>query len=169
LLNEESPLRTKLYPYRKQSSGQDWPYHYEKILVEREVLADAGLLTTVLRLPKVYGPGGNSDLATVYAMSKHPQWRWTHGYVENVVAAITAAATHPKAGGRIHNVGEEYTPTVAERLAGLPPSDTPDATTPYHFEPDLAYDTSRIRSELGYIESVAYDEGLQRTLKSSRT
>ena len=32
-------------------------------------------------------------------------------------AAIVLAALHPAAAGRIYNVGEEYTPTIAERLA----------------------------------------------------
>ncbi|MBZ5572362.1 MAG: NAD-dependent epimerase/dehydratase family protein [Acidobacteriia bacterium] len=169
LLHEESPLRSVLYPYRKQApSPADWTYHYEKILVEREVLDDATLQGTVLRLPKVYGPGGNADLATVYSMRNQPQWRWTHGYVENVAAAIVLAATHPAAAGRVYNVGEEHTPTVAERLAGLPPSSVAtDEGSPYNFAQDIAYDTQRIRTELGYKEVVSYEEGLRRTLESA--
>lgn len=164
-LHEESPLRSVLYPYRKQApSPTDWTYSYEKILVERAVLGDP-LPGTVVRLPKVYGPGGNADLATVYSMRNHPQWRWTHGYVENVAAAIVLAATHPAAAGRVYNVGEEHTPTVAERLAGLPSSNVPiDESSTYNFAQDIVYDTSRIRTELGYKEIVPYEEGLRRTL-----
>jgi nucleoside-diphosphate-sugar epimerase len=168
LLHEGSPLRSVLYPCRKQSSSPaDWTYHYEKILVEREVLGGSTLPVTVLRLPKVYGPGGNADLATVYSMRKHPRWRWTHGYVENVAAAIVLAVTHPAAVGHVYNVGEEYTPPVAERLAGLPPSRiAADENSTYDFTQDIAYDTARIRSELGYCEPVPYEEGLRRTLAS---
>jgi nucleoside-diphosphate-sugar epimerase len=120
-----------------------------------------------LRLPKVYGPGGNADLKTVHAFRNHPDWRWTHGYVENVAAAITLAATHPKAAGRVYNVGEQYTPTVAERLASLPGSCIPiDATCDFDFRQDMAYDTSRIREELGYLEPISYELGLRRTLGS---
>jgi nucleoside-diphosphate-sugar epimerase len=165
-LREDSALRGVLYPYRKQTaSPADWAYSYEKILVEREVLGDAALPGTVLRLPKVYGPGSNADLATVYSMRKHPQWRWTHGYVENVAAAIVLAAVRAAAAGRVYNVGEEHTPTVGERMAGLPPSNVPsDESNQYDFSQDIVYDTSRIRAELGYQEVVSYEEGLRRTL-----
>src|SRR5262249_11800244 len=81
LLQETSPLRRVLYPYRKQAqSAEDWIYSYEKILVERVALFDPALPSVVLRLPKVYGPNDNADLATMYRFRQHPQWRWTHGY-----------------------------------------------------------------------------------------
>ena len=126
LLNEESPLRTVLYPYRDPTKPPtDIANVYEKILVERVALRERDLPGTVLRLPKVYGSGDKGDLATVYGFRNHPQWRWTHGYVENVAAAIVLAASHPAAVGRIYNVGEEHTPTMAERLARLPESSVP--------------------------------------------
>ncbi len=165
LLTEDSPLRSVLYPYRSQSfPGKEWMREYEKILVERTILSGSELQGTVLRLPKVYGPGTNADLRTVYGSRNHPQWRWTHGYVENVAAAIVLRATHPAAGGRIYNVGEEYTPTVQEWLRELPPSPLPTEESPFHYEYEIAYDTSRIWRELGYQEPVSYAEGLRRTL-----
>jgi nucleoside-diphosphate-sugar epimerase len=172
LLHEDAPLRSVFYPYRKRaqsttSTSDDWMYDYEKILVEREILGDRDLPGMALRLPKVYGPGGNADLATVYSFRHQPQWRWTHGYVENVAAAIALATTHPAATGRLYNVGESPTPTVGERLAGLPPSSIPaDESAPFNFAQDIAYETRRIRSELGYVEPVDYEEGLRRTLES---
>lgn len=51
----------------------------------------------VLRLPKVYGPGSDANLATVYQDRNHPTGRWTHGYVENVAADVALAANHPRA------------------------------------------------------------------------
>ena len=166
LLTEDSPLRTPLYPYRKQAkSADDLSYYYEKILVEREMLQQTLVPATILRLPKVYGPGNNADLATVYAYRDHPNWRWTHGYVENVASAIVLAALHAAAAGRVYNVGEAHTPTIAERLAMLPPTTVPrDEAKGYDFRHDLAYDTTRIRTELGYSEAVSYEEGLRRTL-----
>ena len=166
LLFEESPLRSVLYPYRKKAkSAADWTYDYEKILVEREILGDRELPGIILRLPKVYGPGNNADLRTVYAFRHQPQWRWTHGYVENVAAAVVLAATHRGASGKIYNVGEALTPTVRERLAGLPPSSiAADERAVYNFAQNIVYDTSRIRSELGYAEHISYEEGLRRTL-----
>jgi len=164
-LSESSPLRTVSYPYRGQAkSPDDWAYSYEKILVERVTLAAPDLPGVVLRLPKVYGPGDNADLATIYAFRDHPRWRWTHGYVENVAQAVVLAACHPAAGG-IYNVGEAVTPTVADRLARLPPSSSVAASPmPANFDQHIVYDTSRIRRELGYAEPVSYEEGLRRTL-----
>jgi len=166
LLSEGSPLRTVLYPYRDAGKfPDDIANIYEKILVERIALSDPELPWTVLRLPKVYGPGDNADLATVYAFRNHPQWRWTHGYVENVAAAIVLAALHPAAVGRIYNVGEEHTPTTAERLATLPESSVPIHTAEkFSFEQDIAYDTTRVRAELGYKEVVDEVEAMRKTV-----
>ncbi len=170
-LTEGAALRSVLYPYRARATSADQLEHdYEKILVECEVLGDPRLPGVVLRLPKVYGPGDNQDLATVRAFHDDPSWRWTHGYVENVAAAIALAAVHPDAAG-IYNVGEEHTPTVAERLAHLPPAPPPPPPPPpppgpFNFDQHIVYDTSRIRRELGYREPVEYHEGLRRTFQA---
>jgi nucleoside-diphosphate-sugar epimerase len=37
----------------------------------------------------------------------------------------------------------------------------------YDFRQDIAYDTTRIRAELGYNESVSYEECLKRTLRAT--
>jgi nucleoside-diphosphate-sugar epimerase len=165
LLVEDSPLRETLFPYRSRAeSKDDLLYFYEKILVERTVLACEEVHACVLRLPKVYGARDNADLATVFGNRGHPQWRWTHLYVENVAAAIVLAAVHPAAAGRVYNVGEAETPTVAERMARLPPSSVPVAAAEtFNFSQDIAYDTTRIRVELGYSEPVTEEEGLRRT------
>jgi nucleoside-diphosphate-sugar epimerase len=59
-LNELSPLRDRLYPYRgipvPPIEGFSWD-DYDKVLVERTVMSNAELPGTVLRLPMVYGPG----------------------------------------------------------------------------------------------------------------
>ncbi len=168
LLTEESPLRGVFYPYRDPAKpADDFVNFYEKILVERVAFSDRQLPGTVLRLPKVYGPGENGDLATVYGFRNHPQWRWTHGFVENVAAAIVLAAHHPAAAHRIYNVGEEHTPTIAERMANLPPSNLPTNTdTKFNFEQDIAYETTRIREELGYHETISERLAMQRLLQA---
>jgi nucleoside-diphosphate-sugar epimerase len=166
LLHESSPLRETRFPYRAQAKSTDeLSYYYEKILAEEEFMRRSKTPATVLRLPKVYGPGGNSDLRTVYGYRHHPNWRWTHGYVENVAAAIVLAVLNPAAAGRVYNVGEQHTPTVAERLAGLPDSNIEVSEDgKYNFAQDMAYDTGRIRRELGYGEAVSVEEGVRRTL-----
>jgi nucleoside-diphosphate-sugar epimerase len=166
LLSEDAPVRTILYPYRPRASSQNsLEYWYEKILVEKAVLNAPELPATVLRLPKVYGPGSNQDLATIYCNRHQPNWRWTHGYVENVAAAILLAATSTHAAGRIYNVGEEQTPTIAERLAWMPPSWIEAAVNnQFNYAHDIAYDTSRIRRELDYKEVIPEREAVLQTL-----
>ncbi len=168
LLTEESPFRSVLFPYRHEAPSRGaLEYWYEKILAERAVMNAANLPGVVVRLPKVYGLRSNHDLATVYRNSHHPNWRWTHGYVENVAAAVALAATHPAAVGRIYNVGEADTPTIGERLHWLPPSSlAPDLNSPLDFRIDMAYDTTRIRSELGYTELIREREAVLLVLSS---
>ena len=167
LLGEDGPLRTKLYPYRTAASSQEaLQYWYEKILAERAVLSKPDLPGVILRLPKVYGPESNQDLATIYRYSNHADWRWTHGFVENVAAAVALAATHPYVQSRVYNVGEADTPTIAERIRLLPASSIePDGNSPFDFTQNIAYDTSRIRRELGYREIISEEEALLRTLR----
>ena len=166
-LREDSALRTKLYPYRSQAANrEDILYDYDKILVERAVRGNADLAGTVIRLPKVYGPGRNADFATVHRYRHHPNWRWTHGYVENVAAAIALTAVHPRAIGGTFHVGEERTPTVAERLADISPSKLPIDETDHDFRQDMVYDTRKIREELSYCEIVPYSQGIRMTLES---
>jgi nucleoside-diphosphate-sugar epimerase len=196
LLGEESPLRTNLYPYRKMAKGpEDWIYNYEKILVERVVMGDPELSGTILRLPAVYGPGDgrhgfsahlkrmDDGRPAILLDENQARWRWSHGYVENVATAITMAVTDDRASGRVYNVGEESVPTTADRVRALAklvgwtgeivtlprtalPGHLQDA---YHYSQDLAYDTSRIRKELGYKETVSMEEGLRHTLAWLRT
>ena len=61
-LDEEAPLRERLYPYRGETprpadDPRQWIDDYDKILVERVVMGTPDLQGTVLRLPMVYGPG----------------------------------------------------------------------------------------------------------------
>jgi nucleoside-diphosphate-sugar epimerase len=162
LLDERAPLRRKLFPYRAGNTPTDaLAYYYEKILVERTAQSDARLAATILRFPKLYGPKDNADLATVYGFRHHPHWRWTHGHVENVAAAVALAVEDNRAAGRTFNVGEKHTPTMGERLARLPPADwVPLADGGANFEQPIAYDTSRIRSELGYRDEVDEAEAM---------
>src|SRR4051812_7003933 len=106
LLSEDSPLRTTLYPYRHRAASDAMEYWYEKILVERVVLSSPDLPATVLRLPKVYGPGSNQDMATVYTNRHQPNWRWTHGFVENVAAAGLVGGLRAQTPGGRRKMGE---------------------------------------------------------------
>lgn len=160
-----SPLRTRLYPYRVGGTPPESLAHaYDKVLVERVFMVAPGFASVCLRLPKVYGRE-NNRFETVYRFANYPDWRWTHGYVENVAAAIALAVLHPAAAGRTYNVGERETPTISERLAHLPPSALEPVSEGAHdFTQDIVYDTEPIRAELGYREVISWEEGRRRTL-----
>jgi nucleoside-diphosphate-sugar epimerase len=114
--------------------------------------------------------------------SAQAEWRWTHGYVENVAQAIALAVVDDRAAGKIYNVGEAETPTVADRvrrigeLAGwkgeivsvasnkLPPH----LHSPYEPHQDLVVDSSRLRDELRFTEVHSMDDGLRRTIEWER-
>jgi nucleoside-diphosphate-sugar epimerase len=112
------------------------------------------------------------------------RWRWTRGYVENVAVAIALAVTDERASGRIYNVGEGQALTEAEwvhaigRAAGwtgevvvVPRERLPRALCGWGdatLEQDLAVDTTRIRAELGYRETVLRTEALRQTVAWER-
>lgn len=195
-LAEDAPLRKTLYPYRSTAAGpSDWAFHYEKILVERAVLSSTALPGTVLRLPAVYGPGDTNHRLRPYIKrmeDRRPvilldeaqvEWRWSFGYVENVAAAIALAVTDQRTAGRTYNLGENQTPTLAERVRQIAELEDwtgrvvrlPTQRVPAHlrapFEPrqDLVMDSSRFRAELGFTDPISPEEGIRRTIAWERT
>jgi nucleoside-diphosphate-sugar epimerase len=195
-LTEDSPLRSKLYPYRdKAKTPEDQDYLYDKIRVEKTYMENSELSATILRLPMVYGPGDNrqhrlfnylkrmdDNRPAIILPEGLAEWRWTKGYVENVAAAIVMAIGDERAAGRIYNVGEPVTLTEEEwiiaiaRLAGWRgrivevPEDHLPAGYSWGINPEhrLVVDSSCIRQELGYIEPVSFEEGLRRTIAWER-
>jgi nucleoside-diphosphate-sugar epimerase len=165
-LQENAPLRTRFYPYREQAARLGgYAHDYEKIEAEHAT-REGDVPAVVLRLPKVYGREDNADLGTVYAFTRRPDWRWTHGHVDNVAHAIVLAATHPEAPGRIYNVGEIETPTMGERLIRLPSRTDTGEPPPFDYRQHMACDTSRIRRELGYRDMVDEADAMQELARS---
>lgn len=184
-LTEDSPLRDRLYPYQRAVVEE-----YEKILVERTVGESLELPSTVLRLPAVYGPGDYQHRMYEYvrrmqdgrpAIILHEGfagWRFTHGYVEDVAAAVGLVATDERASGRIYNVGEAETSTWKERVGRLGEAfgwsgevlSVPETDLPDHLKVDLnsaqdwEADTSSLRRELGYEEVVTSESALRSTV-----
>ena len=188
-LTEDSPLRERLYPYDREGVEE-----YEKILVEKIVMDESKLPGTILRLPAVYGPGDYQHRLFPYLKRMDDgrpailleegvaSWRWTHGYVEDVAEAIALAATDERAAGGIYNIGELAPLPCAEwvRKIGYAAGwdgeilDVPKGSLPnnpmagLNTGQDWIVDTSRIRQELGYGESVSREEALQRTVAWER-
>ena len=199
-ITEDSPLRQNLYPYRGETPREPddprkWTDDYDKILVERVIMGDPKLYGTILRLPAVYGPGDYQHRLFEYVKRMDDQrpailfeeplanWRWTHGYVENVAAAIALAVSDERAAGRIYNVGEPETLSFAERVSRIGKEANwsgkivvvPRGTLPEHLSSDdintaqdIIVDTSRIRRELGYEEPIPLDEALRRSIRWER-
>jgi nucleoside-diphosphate-sugar epimerase len=164
-LREDSPLRTVLRLYPEMPD-------YDKIPVERMVM-QAGKHNCVLRLPAVYGPGDSRHRAGGWLKAgaqigeTYSRWRWTHGYIENVAAAVALAAVDDRSAGRIYNVGEAATPTMLERLRQIGRSQialVPDEESTLNYRQHLVMDSRRIRDELAFTEIVSEKEGLRRTI-----
>ena len=193
-LTENAPLRESRYPYRKTAPNRDhWMTQYDKVLVEQVVMHQTDLPTCVLRFPAVVGPKDHRRFqrwlqpmlrgdAELRIQDGWARWRWTHGFVEDVAEAVVLAVTNSASAGRIYNVGESHAPTMAERLAEfarvagwrghiyeVPASELGETDRmPYDFAHHIAYDTTRIRTELGYNEVVPHQFALARTLEYER-
>jgi nucleoside-diphosphate-sugar epimerase len=194
-LDEDAPLRATRYPYRGYGDI-DFAYadDYDKLLVERVVMNADILAGTILRLPAVYGPGDpqhrfapyvrrmDDDRPIILMDAQQAPWRWTHGYVENIAAAIACTATDERATGRIYNVGEPETPTEAERVEAMgrvlgwtgevvpiPADQLPEhLQAPLDWRYELATDTHRLRDELDYRAPIPFGEALRRAVAWER-
>jgi nucleoside-diphosphate-sugar epimerase len=200
LREETSALRTKQQTYppaQVQMLQQIFGWldeEYDKIPVEREVLGDGELPGTVMRLPMVYGPGDPlrrfhpivrrilDGRRKILFSADMAGWRATKGYVEDVAAAVAAAAANDRATGRIYNVGEADTLTElqwAEQIARalnwdgeftvrpddrLPPHLRAPGNTAQHW----IADTTRIREELAFREATTREDAIRRTVEWER-
>lgn len=199
-LTETSALRTKLQTYpaaqvRMLQQVFGWiDEDYDKIPVEREILGDAALPGTILRLPMVYGPGdplhrflpivkriADGRRTILFSASMAP-WRATKGYVEDVGRAIALAAASDRAAGRIYNVGEtdaiselEWARAAAHAMRWpgefvmRPDSEVPAyLRAPGNTDQHWVTDTSRIRTELGFHERFTREDAIRRTVEWER-
>jgi len=190
-LTEDAPLRETRYPYRNLE-GLDFEYKqdYDKILVEQVLMNHSALPCTILRLPAMYGLGDRQHRFLPYLQQMFAQqsvisleqgqahWQFTHGYVENIAAAITLAVTDSRATGRVYNLGEASTPTLLERIQRLgnlmnwngKVITRPKNQLPPHLQMNLQWqyhltiDTTRFREELGYVEPILEVDALQQTI-----
>jgi nucleoside-diphosphate-sugar epimerase len=190
---EDAPLRERLYPYRGTGRGLD---DYEKILVERAVMAEPSLPATVLRLPMVYGEGDyqrrvaielqrmDDGRPAVLLEQPFASWRWTRGYAGNIAAAIALTATNDGATGKTYNLGDAEPRSYAEWVSALGAAAgwngrvllVDQGSLPPQLRPPdgdytqhLVADTSRIRNELGFVDPVPFFQGLRRAIEWERT
>lgn len=167
---------------------------YDKISVERIVMGTPDLVGTILRFPVVYGP--HDPLHRLYVYLKRfddgrpaivleegmAQWRWTRGYADNVGLATALAIMDDRAAGQIYNVGEPTAFTEAEWVRKVGQAAgwegdvvaVPKDRLPAHFRLDIdtaqqyILDTTKIRDELDYEETILHEEALSRTIAWER-
>lgn len=199
-LTETSALRSRLQTYPpaqihllQQIFG--WlDDEYDKIPVEREILGDAELPGTVLRLPMVYGPGDPlhrfhpivkrivDRRGTIVLSNAMAGWRATKGYVEDVAVAIALAATSDRAAGAVFNAGEPDTLTELEWAEAIATAMgwqgrfvlVDDEHAPAHLRArgntaqHWVVATTRLRETLAFREVVSRDDAVRRTVEWER-
>ena len=195
-ITEDSPLREGRYPYRGRPVPvlSEWDLeNYDKVLVEQALQSDPNLPASIIRLPMVYGPGDwihrtfpylkrmDDGRRAIPIEEGAAQWCGPFGYVEDVAEALVLAATHETAAGRIYNVAEPAHRSTAEfirdigdavgwtgRVVELPPGALPGPWSAYRMEQHVLTDSSRIRRDLGYRETVPRSEAMRRTVAWER-
>ncbi len=197
-LTEDSPLRDKFYPYRNHAdSPEDMMYNYDKILVERVVMAQPDVLpATVLRLPMVFGPSDYQHRLYSYLKrmddgrpfiilpENQAPLRALRGYVEDMAHAVALCVTREEAANRIYHVAyqenfteEEFLELTAEAaswhgdILKVPNDEIPEHllwNTDINPKQDWSVDSGRIRAELGYEEVTPLQEALRRTVAWER-
>ena len=193
-LNEDSPLRNKIYPYRENVKEDNRLYNYDKILVERVYMNEPELPCTVLRLPMVYGPGDyqhrlfpylkrmDDNRPAILLEQGMAQWCCSRGYVEDIANAVVLAIEKEVSSDEIYNVSEKEIQYEAEwikilektadwdgKIIVVPKVESPDFLNPgIDTTQHLTVDTTKIRNELGYKEYISQDEALRRTVEWER-
>ena len=186
MFDENAPLRSVLYPYRKNAASvDDLMYRYDKIPAEQFALSEMNRPVTVLRLGKVYGPGDPRRHAQDYLEQVRPggvqwpkersEWRWSRTYVENAAGAVALAMAATPSASRIYNVSDEPALTEREWIGAVARANgcnveiqtSTESSKPadqhYEWHQHLCADTTRIRKELGWREKFDLEEALRRT------
>jgi nucleoside-diphosphate-sugar epimerase len=199
-VTEDSDVRTSRNTYppdvlKKARTIYGWiDDEYDKIPVEQAVLGEPKLPGAVLRLPMIYGPGDplhrfhpvlkridDGRKQIIFADDVAPL-RTPRGYVEDIGAAITLAATSPQAAGHVYNVCEadsfgelDWARKIAAATSWtgefvvLPHDRTPKHLhSPGNTAQHLVASSDRIRKELGYRELLPREEAIRRTIAWER-
>jgi UDP-glucose 4-epimerase len=170
------------------SSKSRWSYAASKMVDEFLALAyqdEYGLDVVPVRLFNTVGPRQTGRYGMVIprfvgqALAGQPITVYGDGSqsrcfcaVSDVVAALVGLSTHPRAPGRVYNVGSEEETTImalAERVKTLVGSDSPVVTVAYAaaYAPGFedmqrrVPDTTRVRQLLGWQPQLSLEETLQ--------
>ncbi len=180
---------------RRTQAAFSWvTEEYDKIPVEKIILGDVRLHGTVLRLPMVYGPGDplHRFFATVKRMDdgrlailiqEHfAKFIPPRGYVEDVAAAIALATVSGQAADRVYNLASQQNFSELEwarkigdaigwkgSIIPIPADKIPEhLRMPLNAEQNWIVSSKRIRDELGFVEPVSLEAGIERTIAWER-
>jgi len=163
---------------------------YDKIAVERAYESQSDIDWTVIRLPMVYGPGDPDrrlqsylrQADAIYLKQTVARWRNSRAFVENVAQAIRTVIFEGKS-RQTYNYAEPENDTEATWISRIGKAANwsgeirlvdDSATLGYpavgelpktaNFAQDLVMDSTRIRTELGFVEPVSRDAALRLTI-----
>ena len=186
MFDENAPLRSVLYPYRKDATSvDDLRYRYDKIPAEQFAMNELNKPVTILRLGKAYGPGDPQRHVQNYLeqirrgrvrlLKERSEWRWSRTYVENTADAVALAVAAKTGASRIYNVADEPALTERDWIGAVARANdckveiqtSNESCEPldgrYEWRQHLCADTTRIRRELGWREKFDHAEALRRT------
>lgn len=179
---------------RPEEHPARWMDHYDKILVERTYRSEHRLPSAILRLPMVFGENDRQHRMFPYLKrmldgrpailldSLMAQWRGCRGYVDNMAQAIALCVVHPAAAGKTYHVAESETLTERDWIKAIARAvnwagrihELPEDELPMHLQPgmnaaqQLVLDSTRIRHDLGYSETLPLAEAVGRTVAWER-
>jgi nucleoside-diphosphate-sugar epimerase len=172
--------------------GVNWD-DYDKILVERVALSDGDLPATVLRLPMVYGPGAleavrrrffaylkriDDGRPAMLLDKRTARWRAPWGYTGDVAEAVRLVVENERTAGEIYNVGESDSLDIQSWIRELAavvgwtgrivvvdePCPPPNIPRQLNLDQHLDMDTTKIRHDLQYHETMSRREALEKTV-----
>jgi nucleoside-diphosphate-sugar epimerase len=178
-------------PHRPKGVSAELFEDYDKIVLEEAALRDSRFTTTVIRAPMIFGPGDKQHRfkwaidavkqgGLIKLDERAAKWPNSYGFVTDVAEATLMAALDPRAAGRIYNVGQSFVRNPIQWLLSfavvlnrpVEVETVPPSAKGLLFERaeamDLSYPltlyTSRIRSELGFVEPTSERDALLQTI-----
>ncbi|KAJ3026507.1 UNVERIFIED_CONTAM: hypothetical protein HDU68_005543 [Siphonaria sp. JEL0065] len=176
-IKDDSPLRTVLYPYKDS---------YDKIPIEQALMTSDQVVTTVLRLPFIYGPNDMQhrfheflkkmkDGRPVILVDKGQlTFEKTSMFVTNTAAAIVAAILIDKkpAESKAYCIGDgqsdfteqELIQKLADKLEWTGKVLEKQEEAEEDFNHHMVVDGSVFAREFGFVAPVSLDEALTQTI-----
>lgn len=164
---------------------------YDKIPIEEAARTDTRFESTILRLPMIFGPEDKQHRfawAIKAAAAGKPfaidaraaRALNSYGYIDDMAEALVLGALHPAAAGRTYNAAQAQVRTVHEwaqtildvmgieaEITAVPPEAKGimvERAEAANMDYPLTLDSNRIRTELGYAETISERAALERTI-----